>query len=444
MSVVVLQILMLLVLIIINGVLSMAEIAVVSARKARLQQRMEEGNARARQALYLAEHPGHFLSTVQIGITLIGILTGAFGGATIADYLAIAIGRIPLLHPYAGAISLALVVVVITYFSLVLGELVPKRLALNSPERIAEGLAGFMRGLAYITKPLVHLLSGSTDLVLHLFGVKPSSEPPVTEDELIVMMAEGTEAGVFEEAEQDMVESVLQLSDRRASSLMTPRPEIVWLDPTDTCEEITRKISTSGYSRFPVADGSLDNVLGEVQSRDLLLRCLSGQPLVLTEALGPSLYVPEVMPALSVLEQLRRQSTQMALVVDEYGSVTGLVTLNDLLEAIVGDLPSAEEFAEPDAVQREDGSWLLDGMVTVEEFRDLLNLADLPGEEQGLYQTLAGFVTTTLGRLPAVADHFEWGGYRFEVVDMDGTRVDRVLASPIPRPTAEENGEPVI
>ena len=436
MPVAVTQITIVLLLIIANGLFAMSEMAIVSARKARLRQRAEEGDHKARAALELAETPNRFLSTAQIGITLIGILAGAFGGATLAKELGAYLGRIPPLKPYGEAIGLVIVVLATTYLSLVIGELVPKRLALNNPERIAAAIAAPMRALSVIAHPAVRLLSLSTELVLRILGIRPSAEPPITEEEIKLLLEQGTEAGVFQEVEQDMVESVLLLDERRAAGLMTPRPEIVWLDVEDSLEEVRRKMIASPYSRFPVCQGSLDNVLGEVEARDLLARSLCGEAFDLKSLLQKPLYVPETMPALKVLEAFKQSGTQMALVIDEYGSIQGLVTLKDILEAIVGDIPSAEELAEPQVVQREDGSWLLDGMLPVEELKEILGIGELPGEEQGLYQTTAGFVMTQLGRIPAAAEHFEWGGLRFEVMDMDGNRVDKVLVAPAKKANA--------
>ena len=441
MPVVLAQIILVLGLILANGLFAMAEMALVSARKARLQQKADDGDKRAQVALDLAVKPSQLLSMVQIGITLIGILIGALSGAEIADALAHLLSLVPFLHSFANPLALVLVVIVITFFSLVLGELVPKRLALNTPEKIAIAFAIPMRMVARIAKPFVHILSGTTEAVVRLLGIKLSTEPSVTEEEFHVLLELGTEAGVFEEAEQEMVESVLTLGDRRVNSLMKPRHEIVWLDPDDLPAEITQKIMASGYSRFPVAHESLDSILGEVRAKDLLIRALNGLPFDLKASLCRPLYVPEVMPVLAVLEQFRQEETQMALVIDEYGSLTGLVTLNDILEMIVGELPSTETGDEPDAVQREDGSWLLDGMVPIEELKELLHLEELPGEDQGLFNTLAGFITTFLGRMPAVADHFIWGGQRFEVVDMDGNRIDRVLIAQIPEPESEEEAQ---
>jgi putative hemolysin len=409
----------------------MAETAIISARKARLQQRAEAGDEKAMVALSLAVDPADFLSATQIGITLVGVLAGAFGGATIAGELAVFIGRIEPLRPYSQGIAIALVVLAITYLSLIVGELVPKRLALNDPERAASRIAVPMQALTRLTYPLARFLSFSSDLVLRTLGVRPSGEPPVTEEEIQVLLEQGTEAGVFEEAELDMVQSVFRLADRRVGSLMTPRPEIAWLDLEDPAEEIRRRIIASPHSRMPVAEGSLDNVMGIVQAKDLLARSLMGQQLDLRAALVPPMFVPESMLALNALEQFRESGVHIALVIDEFGGVQGLVTLYDILEAIVGDIPAEGEAEEPEVVQREDGSWLLDGGLPVDEFKDIFGITRLPDEERGYYNTLGGFIMTRLGRIPAASDFFEWAGLRFEVVDMDGFRVDKVLVLPV-------------
>jgi putative hemolysin len=438
---------LILILIIANGVFAMAEIAIISARKVRLEQRAAEGDRGSQVALSLANTPNRFLSTVQVGITLIGVLAGALGGAALAVPLADLLRRIEPLAPYASGIAITLVVLAITYLSLVIGELVPKRVALNDPEGIARAIARPMRLLSIVVSPLVRLLSVSTDLVLGAMGVHPSEEPPVTEEEIRGLFAQGTEAGVFEQAEQQLVERVLLLNDRRVSALMTPRPEMTWLDLQAPLEETTRIIIDSPYSRFPVARGSLDDLIGEVQAKDLLSYMLSGNPFEIQPNVQTPLYVPEVMPALQVLEAFKESGRPTALVVDEYGSVIGLVTLTDILEAIVGDIPSVDEVEEPEVVQREDGTWLVDGMLPIGEFRELFDLDELPGEEQGLYQTLAGFVTSHLGRIPMSADYFQWGSLRFEVMDMDGNRVDKVLVSQLPedaeyKPDTLDQGSP--
>ncbi len=430
MSSITIEILTILVLIIVNGVFSMSEMAIVSARKVRLQHQANQGDTKARAALELAEAPNRFLSTVQVGISLIGILTGAFGGATLADKLASYLRLIPGLAAYSHPIAFAIVVLTITYLSLIIGELVPKRLALNNPERIAANVAIPMRMVEAIASPVVHLLSASTDLVLRVLGIGPSTEPQVTEEEIKVLIEQGTEAGTFEEAEQDMLERVFRLGDRPVNALMTPRPDIVWLDLEDSAEENRQKMMESAHSRFPVCQGGLDNVLGVLHVTDLLGRSLSGQPLDLTVSLRQPVFVPESTRGLKVLELFKQTGIHMALVVDEYGVVQGVVTLNDILVEIVGDVSSADELENPQAVQREDGSWLLDGMLPVDEFFELFDIEELPGEHRGSYQTLGGFVMTHLGRIPAAAEHFEWEGMRFEVMDMDGNRVDKVLVMP--------------
>ena len=425
------EILILLVLIFANGIFAMSEMAIVSARQVRLQQLAHRGNKQARAALELATDPTHLLSTVQIGITLIGIMAGAFGGATLAEKLAVFLKRIELLSQYSDALGFGIVVLCITYLSLVIGELVPKRLALNHPERIAAAVAIPMRTLSRIASPAVHLLSRSTELVVQLLGIPASTEPQVTEEEIKVLIEQGTEAGTFEEAEQDMVERVFRLGDRPVSALMTPRPDIVWLDLDESPETNQKKVLDSVHSRFPVCQGGLDNVFGFVHVTDLLTRCLASQPLDLTVSLRQPLFVPESTRGLKVLELFKQTGTHMAMVVDEYGVIQGVVTLNDILVEIVGDMPSIDQPEDPQAVQREDGSWLLDGMLPVEEFFELFGIEELPREQRGNYHTLGGFVITHLGRIPTAADHFEWSGMRVEVMDMDGNRVDKVLVMPV-------------
>lgn len=424
------EILIILVLIIANGVFSMSEMAIISSRKVRLQQMVNQGDAKARVALKLAESPNYFLSTIQIGISLIGILTGAFGGATIANRLAVYVRQVPFLAPYSEQFSFGIVVLIITYLSLIIGELVPKRLALNNPERIAAIVAIPMRALAALAAPVVFLLSASTDMVVRVLGITPSTEPQVTEEEIKILIEQGTEAGTFEEAEQDMVERVFRLGDRPVSSFMTPRPDIIWLDLEDSPEENREKMVENGYSRYPICQGGLDTVLGVIPVTDLLARCFRGDPLDLTVGLRQPVFVPESTRGLKVLELFKQTITHIALVVDEYGVIQGLVTLNDIMSEIVGDVPSADDEENPQAVQREDGSWLVDGMLGVEEFFELFDI-EWQFEERGSYQTLGGFVITHLGRIPAAADHFEWQGMRIEVMDMDGNRVDKVLVVPM-------------
>lgn len=413
-------------LIVFNGILAMSEAALISARRARLQHQSEAGDRRAGTALRLLENPNLFLSVIQIGITLIDVLIGAIGGEALGEFLAIPLRGFAPLAPYSEVIGLVIGVLVITYFSIILGELVPKRLALRNSEGIAAWVAAPMLFLARLLTPIVRFLSFSTEIALRTIGLRPSKEPPVTEEEIRVLIAQGTQAGVFEEAEQDMVSGVFRLGDRRVYSLMTPRPEIVWLDIKDAPEEILRKIAASPYSRFPVCQGGLDNVLGIVRARDLLVPSQSGEEPRLKDCLQPALFIPETTFASRALEIFKEQGREIVLVIDEYGGVQGLLTLHDVLTEIVGEI----ETGEPQATQRPDGSWLLDGMLDVSEFKSLFNIEALPEEDD--FETLGGFVMTTLKRIPKTADRFEWKGLRFEVVDMDGRRVDKVLVTTLP------------
>lgn len=426
-----LEIIIIILLIIANGVFAMSETAFISARKVRLQQRANEGDLKAAAALELAKSPNRLLSTVQLGITLIGILAGAFGGATVAQAVAVYLRAIPWLAAYSDAVALTVVVAGITYLSLVIGELVPKRIALNNPERIAIFMVTPMRTLSTIASPFIHLLSISTEGILRLIGLRPSGEPPITEEEINVLIEEGTQIGTFEAAEQDMVERIFRMGNRRVSSLMTHRPDIVWLEAADTSQEIRQTIYEGTFSRFPVCHEGLDNVLGMVHVKDLLLQCMADQPFDLQAVLQEPLYVIESTSTLKVLESFKKTGKQAALVIQEYGDIQGLITLNDILEAIVGDISSTGDLDNPQAVQREDGSWLFDGMLPIDEFKDILHIRELPEEASGDYETLAGFVLIELGRVPIATDHFEWGTLRFEVVDMDGRRIDKVLVQPI-------------
>jgi len=436
---VVFEVLIILLLVVANGAFAMSEIAVISARKARLQQLVDEGAAGARIALSLANAPGRFLSTVQIGITLIGILAGAYGGATISEKLALELSHVRLIGPYSRAIGVGVVVAGITYLSLVIGELVPKQLALGNAERIACAVAAPLKVLSRMAAPVVHLLTRSTTVVLWLLRVQePASRLLVTEEEIRIMIRQGARQGLFALSEQEILERVFRLDDRTISTVMTPRTEIVWLDPQAPLEETRAAVSMSQHTRFPVAREGLDQVLGLVDAKDLLVQSMNGQPLDLEAALRPALFVPEGVSILNVLTQLKEAHSQIALVIDEYGSIEGLVTLTDVLEAIVGDMPLPGETIEPGIVQREDGSWLMDGRLLVEEMKEFLGIQELPEEGVG-YQTLGGFVMASLGRIPSTSDRFEWAGFAFEVVDMDERRVDKVLVER--RQLAADGGE---
>lgn len=428
------EVLFVLALIVLNGVFAMSELAVMSSRKARLQERANQGSAGARVALELVKAPARFLSTVQIGITLVGVLAGAFGGATLASLLSEQFDQVALLSPYSGALGLGTVVALITYLSLVLGELVPKQIALRSPEQIAALVAPAMRALSVAAYPLVRLLSLSTQAVIRAFGLQQPDSPPVTEEEIRLMIREGTQAGVFETAEQDMVESVFRLDDRPISALMTPHTEVAWLDANSAPDDIRDRLIESGHSRLPVCDGSLDNVLGIVHAHALLAVCLSGQTWTITDYLRKAAFVPENAPASVAVQTLRHSEEHMIMVLGEHGGVEGILTDHDILEAIVGDIPSPGDAADPDVVRRDDGSWLLDGMIPVDRLKTVLALKALPDETPVGYQTLAGFILNQLGHIPATGECFHWGAFRFEVIDMDQRRIDKVLVTPLPPP----------
>jgi putative hemolysin len=418
-------------LILANALFVMSEMAIISVRKVRLQQAANQGDRGAQAALVLANDPNNFLAAGQVGITLIAIVSGAFGEQVFSSFLRPLLEQIPLFRASSEGLSFGIAVLLITYLTLIIGELVPKRLALNSPEAIAITIARPMGVLARLAAPIVYLLSSSTEVVLKLLGIRKSNEPQVTEEEIRVLIEQGTEAGMFEQAEEDIMKRVFQLGDRRINSIMTPRLEIAWLDLDDTEEETRRTLHDESHARFPVCQGGLDDLLGVIQVYDLLRESMDGQPLDLTHSLMPPLFVPESTRTLKVLDLFKQTGNQIAFVVDEYGVIQGMVTLTDILQALVGDLPSAADLEEPQAIQRDDGSWLLDGMLPIYQFKELLHLEDeeLPGEQRGNYQTLAGFVVMYLGHIPTSADHFDWEEWRFEVVDMDGNRVDKVMVS---------------
>jgi putative hemolysin len=418
------EILIIFLLIIINGVFAMSEIAIVSARKSRLQNLAEQGSRRARIALALAEDPTRFLSTVQIGITLIGILAGAFGGATVAHRLDTTFSQVEALQPYSNVLAVALVVLLTTYLSLVVGELAPKRLGLQNPERIALIVAGPMRRLSFLTAPVVSLLSGSTHLLLRLLGVHQFPRPDVTEDDVTALILQGTQAGVFERTEHSMVVGVLSLDNVRVDAVMTPRTEIEWLDLNDPLSENLQKISTSTHSRFPVAHEQLDQIVGILAIKDVLKAQLAGQSVDLKVLSHQPPYVPGSQVLSQTLETFKHTGEHIALVVDEHGGIDGLVTITDLLEEIIGEVGQSP----PQIVRRPDGSWLIDGLLPVHDLQEILDVEEDELDDED-FSTLGGFVMHSLGRIPAAADAFEWQGFRFEVMDMDGRRVDKVLVS---------------
>lgn len=426
------EILLILLLTIANGIFAGSELAVISARKVRLEQLMKRGNRKARLALKLANSPNDFLSSVQIGITLIGILSGAVGGAKLSIRLEDFFDTLPRLAPYSEPLSILIVVSPITYLSLVLGELVPKRIALNNPEQIACTVAQPLRCLAISTAPIVKLLSASTEGILKLLGIQAAAEPSITEEEIKVLIEQGTQAGTFEEAEREMVSQVLRLDDRSIKSLMTPRTEVAWLDINATWEENQRDIQENLHSQYPVCQDSIDHCLGIVRVKDIWKITWTGKTPDLGQLLRPPMYVPERARALKVLESFQTSMTHMALIIDEYGGIEGIVTLNDLVEAIVGKIPSLEDINEPQIIQRDDGSWLLDGMLSIDMLKKLLKQESLPNEADEQYHTLGGFIVTMLEHIPQSGEHFDAIGFSFEVIDMDATRVDKVLVTALP------------
>ncbi|HML90518.1 MAG TPA: hemolysin family protein [Methylomusa anaerophila] len=414
------------VLIIANGIFAMTEIAIVSSRKARLERKAAEGGAGAKAALELANDPTQLLSTVQVGISVIGVVTGAYGGATIAQELAVYLKPLPFIGAHSNAVSMVGVIALITYVSLIIGELVPKKIALNNPEPIAAIVAIPMRFFAKVFLPLVRLLSVSTNFVLKALRVKEPMEPGVTEEEIKIMIAEGTAVGTFEETEKDMVDRVFRLADMRVSALMTPKTQIDWIDLEDDDEYNWGIITESNHSRLPVARESLDDIVGFVYARDVLSS--RGNTLLIEDNTQEPLFIPRSLRVFKLLEQFQQTGTHIAFVMDEFGGMIGLVTLHDILEQLIGELPQEVEDT-PEIVQRDENSWLLDGLLSIDEFRVLFDIGEMPGQDKEHYQTLGGFITSCLGSMPKTGDTFEWAGLKFEIVDMDGMRIDKAIVT---------------
>ncbi len=436
---------LLIALILLNGLFAMSELALVTARKARLQKLAEAGDRSAQAAITLGEDPTRFLSTIQIGITSIGVLNGIVGEAALAGPLGEWLYSVGVPANVSGYAATGLVVVVITYFSIVVGELVPKRLGQTHPETLARLVARPINWLAIATKPFVRLLSLSTHALLRLLGEKDNAANAVTEEEIHAMLAEGTTAGVIESHEHAMVRNVFRLDDRQISSLMVPRSDMVVLDVDLSFEANLARIESSDHARFPVVRGGLDNILGVIHARQWLSQALRGEDRALTgQPLQQALYVPETLTGMELLDNFRSSHVQMAFVIDEYGQVQGIVTLQDLIEAITGEFLPRDPGSSW-AVQREDGSWLLDGHIPVPELKDRLQLRNVPEEERGRYHTLSGMMMLLTGRLPKVADAAHWEGWQLEIVDMDGKTIDKVLASRMPQPeTATDQANPAM
>lgn len=443
MSAIATEVAVILALLLVNGVFSMSEMAVVAARKTRLEHRAEEGDRGAAAALDLAAHPNAFLSTVQVGITLVGVLAGAFGGAGLSRVLAAHFARVAWLAPYAEPAALGVVVAVITYFSLIIGELVPKRVALSNPERVAALVARPMRLVARVGSPLVSLLTGSTNMVFRLLGIPVSSEAGVTEQDIRAMVEQGAESGAVEPVEHEIVENAFRLGDRQVTGIMTPRPDVRWLDaaaaPETLRAELAEQLADARGSRLLVCEETVEQVLGVVHAEDLLARCLAGQPLDrdgLLAVLQQPLFVPGTMPAFALLRTFRETRQDVAVALDEFGGVQGVVMIDDIVEAVMGDLPERGEPDAPEIVRQSDGGWLADGDAPMDDLELALDLTPTGAEERRGYHTLGGLVLTRLGRVPRSGDAFDYGGHRFAVVAMEGRRVGSVRVTRLGEPTA--------
>ncbi len=417
-----------LLLVLLNGFFAMSELAMVLAKRGRLRQMAEDDNEGAKIALDVAEAPSAFLSTVQIGVTLNSIFVGAYSGATLSEELGAYLDTLPFFAGRGEAVALGFTVMVVTYLSLVVGELVPKRIAISYAEAIAVRVAKAMNWLSRIAGPLVWVLSVSTDLALRILRLHNPPAQRVTEDEVKDVIAEGTESGALKPAEKEMLEGVMRLADRTVRTIMTPRVDMVWLDIDDKSKDQQNAIRASGYSRFPVARGDMEEILGIVHAKDLLNACFDGLSLSLGTVMRAPLIVPDTTTVLRLLEQFKREKQQIAIVVDEYGSVEGLVSIADIMESVTGDMPERGQEALAKPVKRKDGSWALDGMMPIDEVEALIGLKDMRGE--GDFETIAGFMLYRLGRVPKEGDSFVWEDARFEVVDMDGRRVDKVIVTP--------------
>ena len=436
------EIIFLILLIIVNGLFAMSEIALVTARRARLTRLAEAGDTAAAVAISLGTDPTRFLSTIQIGITSIGLLNGIVGEAALAKPIAIWLTTqgLPTRSSELGATIFA--VITITYLSIVIGELVPKRIGQMNPEAIARLVARPMHILAFISRPFVVLLSWSTNTILHLLGKHSKNTPGVTQEEIHAILEEGSEAGIIEKNEHDMLRNVFRLDDRQISSLMIPRADIVWLDLNLPLATNLGQIAESEHSRFPVCRGGLDHIVGIIATKQMFNQTLRGKDIDLAAQLHPVVYVPESLNGMELLDQFRTSGTHMVFVIDEYGEVLGLITLQDVLEALTGEFPS-HNLDDAWAIQREDGTWLLDGLIPLPELKDHLGLKTVPEEHKGRYHTLSGMILWLLGRLPQTGDVTVWEDWQLEVVDMDGKRIDKILASPlqsgIPSPSDEKS-----
>ncbi len=422
-------------LIVANGVFAMSEIAMVSANKVRLRSQAEAGSRPAARALELAENPTRFLATVQVGITLIGVFAGAYGGATLAAPIAEWLAGVPWLAPYSGALALVGVVGGVTYLSLVVGELTPKRIGLNNPEGIAMAVAGTMHALSRAATPVVRFLAGSTEGLLRLLRIKPRGEPVISEEEISILVEQGLRAGVIEPAEQEIIENAFWLGEQRVNAIMTPRLDVAWIELEGASEALSKTMAERPFSRYLVAQGSIDEVVGVVHTRDLLVHLMATGELALADSTQAALLVPETLPIFDLLEAFREAGSHFAAVIDEYGGVEGIVTMSDIVEELIGEIADQEPADEPAVVARSDGSLLADGLLDISELAESLTLPPGVALEAPGYRTLGGFMATRLGRVPQIGDVLDFAGYRFEVVDMDRRRVAQVMIASIPADT---------
>ena len=433
------DILIILGLILVNGLFAMSEIAVVSSKRIRLQKLAENGSRGAQAALELSDSPSRFLSTIQVGITLIGIFNGAFGEASLVAQLSPKFEGLPVIGNFAREVALGIVVVGITFSSLILGELLPKRIAMQYPETVASLIAAPMQWLSRAMGPFVKILTITTEALMRLLGLHQAKSNAVTEEEITGMLQEGTKAGLFEKTEHDIVSRALRLDDQRLAALMTPRMDIDFIDIEESLEHNLAKIAASPYSRFPVCKGDLSNVIGIVHGGHLFDHAINEKSLMkvdIAAAVKPPLYIPVALSAMQLLEAFKKNRAELALVINEYGEIEGIVTLSDVLGALVGDVVAVDNQEDADCIQREDGSWLIDGGISFDRFREVLETdVKFPEEAAGSYHTLAGFVLTHFGYIPRASEYFEWEGFRIEVVDMDKNRIDRLLVSEILPPT---------
>jgi putative hemolysin len=425
------EIIILLVLFLANGVFAMSEIAIVASRKARLENLMKKGSQGSKTALELANSPGKFLSTVQVGITTISIIAGAFSGATLAEKLVVFLSSIQITAKYSNFLGYFIVIVLITFFSLIIGELVPKRIAINNPEKIATIISFPMKLLSIAAKPIVSFLTFITNIILKILGVKPSSEPSITEEEIKILIGEGKSAGIIEKTEQDILNSVFRFGDKKVESMMTPRTQITWLDIKASIDENIKVISENNFSHYPVCDETIDNLIGIVRIKDIFKDQVNKRELNLKENLLQPLFVPETSRALKLLERFKETKYHIAIVIDEYGGIQGLVTLTDLVEEVLGEFPGSDQQEEPYAIKREDESWLIDGMIPIDEFKKIFEIETLPGEEEENFQTISGFIMLHLEKIPRTGEKFDNSGLSFEVIDMDGNRIDKILVKKI-------------